>query len=467
MLPKKLSYYNYFLMLSTVLIAGYYVTSLFFLKKTSYSGAQADIYAQISDSADDILKSAYIMDANAHGYLLTANLENYKKFKNAKCSMDQHFSLLWQQCEQHNLAQDHLQKLETLISSKKEIISHLVSADSTHLMHNDLRIESIQKGAIIADSITIILNKIRSESADLRTENQNNAIVSTRNAMFMLSFFGIVMLAIVVISFDKLKTEIQQNEKQKEEIVQINSELKSLNENLENFAYVASHDLNEPLRKIRTFGDLIQEDIANDEPDYEKIVHHIQRMQVSAERMQDLITDLLSYSRASIDAPKSPIDLKDVIDDVINDLQTLIQENKASINIGNLPQRIQGHDVQLRQLFQNLIANAIKFHKKNVPPVIDIQSEKVKGDKINAPEGRIKLEHTYHKITVTDNGIGFDEKYTEKIFAVFQRLHGKNEYQGTGIGLSICKKITENHKGFITAKSKEGQGATFIIYLPE
>lgn len=334
-------------------------------------------------------------------------------------------------------------------------------------MHNDLRIESIQKGAIIADSITIILNKIRSESADLRTENQNNAIVSTRNAMFMLSFFGIVMLAIVVISFDKLKTEIQQNEKQKEEIVQINSELKSLNENLENFAYVASHDLNEPLRKIRTFGDLIQEDIANDEPDYEKIVHHIQRMQVSAERMQDLITDLLSYSRASIDAPKSPIDLKDVIDDVINDLQTLIQENKASINIGNLPQRIQGHDVQLRQLFQNLIANAIKFHKKNVPPVIDIQSEKVKGDKINAPEGRIKLEHTYHKITVTDNGIGFDEKYTEKIFAVFQRLHGKNEYQGTGIGLSICKKITENHKGFITAKSKEGQGATFIIYLPE
>lgn len=454
-------------MLSTVLIAGYYVTSLFFLKKTSYSGEQADIYAQISDAADDILKSVYIMEANAHGYLLTNNLDNYKRFKTAKCAMDQHYDLLWQQCKQHGLAQLHLQKLKNLVYEKKENISHLVRADSTHLMHNDLRIESMKKGALIADSITILLSEIRNESADLRTENQNNAVVSTRNAMFMLSFFGVVMLAIVLISFDKLKTEIQQNEKQKEEIVQINSELQSLNENLENFAYVASHDLNEPLRKIRTFGDLIQEDMASNSPDLNQIASNIQRMQLSAERMQDLINDLLSYSRASIDAPKSEINLKNIIDDVIGDLQPLIQENAAKITIGELPQKIMGHDVQLRQLFQNLIANAIKFNKKNIPPIIKIQSEKIKGDKIIAPEGRIKPEHSYHKISVIDNGIGFDEKYKEKIFAVFQRLHGRNEYKGTGIGLSICKKITENHKGFITAKSKEGEGATFIIYLPE
>jgi signal transduction histidine kinase len=114
-----------------------------------------------------------------------------------------------------------------------------------------------------------------------------------------------------------------------------------------------------------------------------------------------------------------------------------------------------------------LITNAIKFRKKELKPKIIIQSEKIKGEKINAPDGKIKTEHSYYKISVIDNGIGFDEKYTEKIFAVFQRLHGRNEYKGTGIGLSICKKITENHKGFITAKSKEGEGATFIIYLPE
>lgn len=380
--------------------------------------------------------------------------------------MGQHYAALWEQCDLHNLSRAHLLQLEQLIDRKKENTTYLVSADSTHLLHNDLRIESMKIGAQIMDSITIILNEIRTESANLRTENQKNAVASTRNAMFMLSFFGIVMLAIVVISFDKLKTEIQQNEKQKEEIVAINSELKSLNENLENFAYVASHDLNEPLRKIRTFGDLVQDEVQNESTDFDIVVNHIQRMQFSAERMQELIQDLLSYSRASIDEPKSTVNLRKIIDSVIGDLQPLIQENNATITLEKLPESLKGHDVQLRQLFQNLIANAIKFLKPDVPSSVLIHAEKVKGDEIVAPEGRIKTEQFYHKISVADNGIGFDEKYLERIFAVFQRLHGRNEYKGTGIGLSICKKITENHKGFITAKSKEGEGATFIVYLP-
>lgn len=467
MFSKRLSYYNYFLILSTVLIAGYYMTSLFFLKKTSYAGEQADTFAQISETTDDILKASYMMEANAHGFLLTNNIDNYKKLKNAKCALGQHYAILHEQCAEHNLAHPYLEKLGELIHSKQENISYLVSADSTHLLHNDQRIASMNIGSAITDSITKVLNKIKSESANLRVENQKNAIVSSRNTMFMLSFFGVVMLAIVVISFDKLKTEIQQNEKQKEEIVQINSELQSLNENLENFAYVASHDLNEPLRKIRTFGDLVQEEITNEKPNFPTILDYIQRMQLSAERMQDLINDLLSYSRASIDAPKSNVNLQDVINQVVSDLHPLIQENAAEIQTEQLPNTIKGHDIQLRQLFQNLITNAIKFRKKELKPKIIIQSEKIKGEKINAPDGKIKTEHSYYKISVIDNGIGFDEKYTEKIFAVFQRLHGRNEYKGTGIGLSICKKITENHKGFITAKSKEGEGATFIIYLPE
>ncbi len=242
-------------------------------------------------------------------------------------------------------------------------------------------------------------------------------------------------------------------------------ELKRSNEDLEQFAYVASHDLQEPLRKIRAFGDRLVAKYS-DNPEFTG-KEYIDRMVDGAERMQILITDLLTFSRISRDdSDMEKVDLNAVISSTLDNLQLTIQETNATINVEKLPTLGMANPVQMGQLFQNLISNAIKFRKPDVPPIVTISSTLLKGkklevDNINAPANKL-----YYKITVSDNGIGFDIKYIDKIFTIFQRLHNRDTYKGTGIGLAICKKICKNHQGFISAESSE-EGAKFIIILPK
>lgn len=236
--------------------------------------------------------------------------------------------------------------------------------------------------------------------------------------------------------------------------------LESAKESLEQFAYVASHDLQEPLRKIRAFGDRINTRFADQLPDTGK--DYFDRMQHAAQRMQILIDDLLKYSRVGrVQNDFEPIDLNVLIQDVLNDMETTIEETQAVIEFENLP-TIDGEPVQLRQLFQNLLSNAIKFRKEDTPK-ITIRSQLAQpGDTNVSADNEVSYE-----ITVADNGIGFDEKYLDRIFNIFQRLHGRNQYPGTGIGLAICRKIVEIHQGDIFATSTLGEGATFHVILPQ
>lgn len=239
--------------------------------------------------------------------------------------------------------------------------------------------------------------------------------------------------------------------------------LESANESLEQFAYVASHDLQEPLRKIRAFGDRLSskyaEVLEGSGQDY------IERMQNAAARMQTLINDLLKYSRVGrINEPAQPVELDDIIRNILNDMESAIQDTQAVINVSSLPV-IQGEPSQFRQLFQNLISNAIKFRVAGKRPEVNITAEEVDASSLEEIEG-LAQSPVYYKLKVQDNGIGFDEKYLDRIFNIFQRLHGRSEYKGTGIGLAICRKIIENHGGYISAESIPGEGATFIIILP-
>lgn len=248
-----------------------------------------------------------------------------------------------------------------------------------------------------------------------------------------------------------------------EELRLKNEELMRSNADLEQFAYVSSHDLQEPLRKIRAFGDRLGHrfrDVLGEDG-----VAYIDVMQGAATRMQVLINDLLKFSRLARDNEKfRHVHLNDIIDECLTDLDISIEQSHATINVGELP-AIDAIPGQMRQLFQNLISNALKFHKKNVEPVVHIEADIRTGR--NLPGISPVLAHQrFCRITVRDNGIGFKEQYLEKIFVVFQRLHGRMEYQGTGIGLAVCKKIVDNHHGFITAASRENEGATFIIILP-
>jgi signal transduction histidine kinase len=239
-------------------------------------------------------------------------------------------------------------------------------------------------------------------------------------------------------------------------------ELERSNQELEEFAYVASHDLQEPLRKIQAFGSRLRQTYGAVLD--ERGLDYLSRMESAAARMQRLINDLLSFSRVTTRAqPFVEVDLAAVIREVLLDLELEISEVNGRIHIDHLP-IIEAEPTQMRQLLQNLLSNALKFHREGVPPVVRVSGTCF--DSAADDEIETAVNPPYCRINITDNGIGFDEKYAERIFTVFQRLHTRTEYKGTGLGLALCRKIVERHQGTITATSVVEQGSTFIVTLP-
>ncbi len=266
----------------------------------------------------------------------------------------------------------------------------------------------------------------------------------------------------------ELEKQVNQRTKElsiaKDNLILKNDELEKMNKELESFAYVSSHDLQEPLRKIQTFSSRILE--KENENLSETGKEYLSRMRLAGERMQQLIQDLLAYSRTktidrkfeSIDLEKVLIDIKDDLKDEIRQKNVVIENDETcSISVKIIP-------FQFRQLIYNLISNSIKFSKADVQPVIKLVCEVAEGSKMNN-KNLVPTQKFYH-VKISDNGIGFKPDYKEKIFEIFQRLHGREEYTGTGIGLAIVKKIIDNHNGIINADGELGVGATFDIYIP-
>jgi signal transduction histidine kinase len=239
-------------------------------------------------------------------------------------------------------------------------------------------------------------------------------------------------------------------------------ELARSNAELEQFASITSHDLQEPLRKIRMFGDRLQTRHGAELP--EEAASDLGRMQSAAERMQRLINDLLSFARVSSRGSEfERVELATVAKEVVADLEARVTELNANVELGDLP-AIDADPTQMRQLIQNLVGNALKFHREGVPPVVRIRGDIIDGRKARFTGEAATSDHCV--ITVEDNGIGFDEKYSERIFTAFERLNGRSAYEGTGIGLSIARKIVWRHGGDITARSAPDHGATFTVTLP-
>jgi signal transduction histidine kinase len=258
---------------------------------------------------------------------------------------------------------------------------------------------------------------------------------------------------------DEINYVVNNLKKNSLELQRHSRELEERNSELKDFIYIASHDFNEPLRKIVTFGDRLEQYLLDSNPDFsnEKGSEYLKRMQSASQRMSLLISDLLNYSKviAQTDYEFHPIKLEDVIQQVLQDLEFKIRKSNAKIQLGPLPE-IEIHPFQIQQVFMNLIGNSLKFQKNGTPPLIEITSE----------PSHCSNGNPVYKISVKDNGIGFNQKYMEKAFKPLERLVGRSEYEGTGMGLSICKRIIERHDGTITAKSSLGEGSTFIIVLP-
>ncbi len=265
-----------------------------------------------------------------------------------------------------------------------------------------------------------------------------------------------------------LEIEIKERKASEEKIKHLNHQLleniaslERANKDLDRFAFMASHDLQEPLRKIRMFSDRLvmkYNDILDDDGRT-----NIQRIHNAVERMQNLITDILTFSKISADYPSFiKVEMNALIDEVVVDLDDEIKTKNGKVVVGKIPS-LSVNPSLIKPLFQNLISNALKYSKKDVPPQVTITAEV--GSQLNG-KAEDDTDSKYCRIYVRDNGIGFEQKYSEEIFGMFRRLHHSSEFRGTGIGLALCKKIVEQHKGYISVHSKVDEGSTFIVSLP-
>lgn len=251
--------------------------------------------------------------------------------------------------------------------------------------------------------------------------------------------------------------QVVQREKEARRVAEeANTRLARSNKELEQFAYVASHDLQEPLRKVKAFGQLLLDEHGERLDASGQM--YVDRMQKAALRMSALIDDLLSYSRASRgEEPIAEVDLQKLLDEVVSDLEVRLSDSGGAVRAERLP-RLRARPTQMRQLMQNLVGNALKFSKPGVAPLVTVSAAR--------RTDQSSLAAAW-ELTFTDNGVGFEPQYAEKIFGIFQRLHGRSEYDGTGVGLAIVQKIVEGHGGSVRAEGRPGEGATFVVQIPE
>jgi signal transduction histidine kinase len=281
------------------------------------------------------------------------------------------------------------------------------------------------------------------------------------NAEYTQGEFGILNQSIDEMAEALAKREEEQI-KAEAAIREYAANLERSNRDLMDFANITSHDLQEPLRKISTFTDMLLTRHAGNLD--EKGKDYLQRIRNSARRLQSLIIDLLAFSRISTKTqPTEQVDIGAILNQVLTDLELQIEQTNATVNVCDTP-LIYADPVQMHQLFLNLISNSLKFHDPDTSPVVEVSGALKTNQILSENDGEANT--TLYEIRVTDNGIGFNEKYLDRIFQPFQRLHQRDDYEGTGMGLAICRKIVERHGGNITAHSKPGQGATFIVEIP-
>ena len=418
------------------------------------SGGSNDEVGLLKDSFNQMLSQ--IEAQNEEITSLNQNLE--KKVKERTGQLEDANAILVQQNE----------FVETIIDSSVDFIA-VFDNDLRYLSLNKKAIEgyNVRKEDIIGKKVLDIFPQLKDsamieglkKALDGQMVHEPGYRSGILNRLFENFFIPLknkdnIVDRVLLVAHD-LTDIISTNEKLKS----LNTELEKSNRDLEQFAYVASHDLQEPLRKIQTFAELSERNI--NKPEILK--RYLEKIGSSGLRMTDLIKAVLNYSRLSkADNEFDVIDLNIIVQNIQTDLELLIHEKKAVINATPLP-HINGIPLQIHQLFLNLVTNSLKFSENR--PEINISGNIIPGKELKKYPA-LKNEGNYLKLSFNDNGIGFEEQYADKLFSIFQRLHYGNKYKGTGIGLALCKKIVENHGGSITVKSEPGKGTTFYIYLP-
>ncbi len=421
---------------------------------------------------DELYGNILERESNIRGYALTGNEQFLTNYRQSITNADFLLSHLRELTKDNKQQQQNIEELKGLLDSRvrsfEETTAYIAANGNLEGLLTD---EVVSKALTAYQMIRAAVNKINEEENRLFLE-RNQSLINNINALpFIVGLISVFSISMGLVTFFSVYQYNKTQQVANKEISLFQTKLKDQikllddsNKELEQFAYVASHDLQEPLRKITAFSDLLIEQFGTSLDEDGQL--YLDRITVAANRMRRLITDLLEYSRAGREESEEagPQDLGKIAESVLDDLEIAIKARESKITIEQLPV-VMGRETEFRQIFQNLISNALKFAKPDITPEITISSKDASKD-IIGQFPQIDQEQRYYMIQVADNGIGFKEEYAEKIFSIFQRLHGKNVFEGTGIGLSITKKIIDKNGGVIFASSKPDQGATFTILLP-
>lgn len=378
---------------------------------------------------------------------------------------------LQQLIDTNEFHENRLDSIDTLIEDRLLSFRNSVETYPEHTDYLEYKRSKLANYLKFGHAIKAQVEKINAEQGIELSKGekglfQNLSLLSA--ILFLIAIIGTVASSLnlyFVSKYEKIqKQSALQLEEYQQKLEQQINQLNTSNEELEQFAYVASHDLQEPLRKITSFNDLLQDQYKDALEGDGKL--YLSRISYAATRMRRLITDLLEYSRAGryIEQAEN-IPLKELVDEVMDDLSLQIEQKQAKIIVDKLPE-ITGHYSDWRMVFQNLISNALKFSKTDQTPVINVRCDLASEELVNQTILNKRDGDKFYHIEVEDNGIGFKTDYADRIFVIFQRLHGKEVFEGTGIGLAICKKILERYGGAIFATSEVDKGSTFHLILP-
>jgi signal transduction histidine kinase len=416
----------------------------------------------------EVLTYAKDAETSQRGYLLTKDSLFLQPYGPAFANANGALSELRELAKDNKEQKVNLEKLDSLVQARFILVNTTISAFSSDTNTIDKR-QTLLRDKSLMDSIRRQVAKMYSierRQMGLRLSEQRwHAFVAPVVTVVLIFItLGVLGLAYYRIILDLRKSEnfLLQLQALNKELTEKNRQLLQTNEELDSFNYISSHDLQEPVRKIRTFISMIDEAESSDVS--EKTRHILKRMELSAIRIQELLHALLSYSQVSKhELIFSEVNLNSVLEKVKTKFEEKINTTKAQIKNETLPV-VDGNTFQLELLFEQLIRNALKYKKKNTIPEITITTEITHKSQLkDQPDLVVDI---YHKITFSDNGIGFDQAYENKVFELFTQLNPDKENSGTGIGLTICKKVVQNHNGFIKAKSQPGEGTSFCIYLP-